>query len=1789
MGISAQTQRKESFNWVFGLSAGMTWNTTQTINGMSGLPTPLPVTGIFQWAGSFCMSDANGNLLFYSDGVDVWNKNHAVMQNGSGLAGDYDATQSGIAIPYPGQANKYIVFTIGIKNSDKLAYSVIDMTLAGGLGGVVSGQKNIPLTGHVSKLGENVTTVKKTAGAGYWLVAVGKGANSSINVWDVTTAGVQTSCYASYSLPENITVSSSESYLRFSTDGKHFAYPTFMGKQIFFGEFNPATGTFPTIKVMKPYECYGLDFNLSGDLLYAMETPFHKIVHCYKFADLLASSNPGSMDHYKMTITGVSSDMYPLQLGPDGRLYSTIDNTSDMIVIDNINNYGNSTVHVVSGLILPGASVGAGLPNFSADFLAPQQVENVSVCSYFTDDIWYFGSGGGITFKDDLFGNKVAVNSSGESLVNSNENSLSVSSPGCGSSLIFYSQHDMLYNALHQPMMNGSFSGHSSVADGLAACYIGGNKYMVLSVTHAYEENTTMALQYHIIDMNEDNGYGKRISTGTIEASGMSESVELVPVPGTSNEYWLVYNMRQSREIRVRKITGSTVGNVVSTLPMSSYVSDGQSYLFKTSPKYNMLAIAYPYPSRVALFNFDVNNGSISVNKVLSPPVNSAYGVEFSPDGNYLYCASYADGCRVTQYNIANSTFTTPFAYGGQYGGGLKLGPDGKLYVKRDQSRYVGVIANPNAPLTSAGYTQNGFDLGAVFNGLTFSTGLTPPSVCPVGLNQAPVATDDVVTVFLQGNTICAPVMQNDYDPNPGDVLSLVNVFFVNESDSNKVKISFSPGGADICITPKAGAREGDVIYLTYSIRDNASPIHLCSDANISVFIKTEKYPDNVSDADCFVNPPATVWGIGEITPISSEEISGYGPLMAGDIDGDGKVEILAYNNTYSGAYASPYPNTGIKMFWYNNGKIELKRSFLFKNQSGTTINTSAIGSMAIARYNNKGYIVIMNQDDKYLYCYNETGAFVWKSSEAVTSDTPRATILNITDFNADSIPEVYTSNKIFSLATGNLLCSGGNNNTGALPLIHGYSTVAADMDNDGLLELVAGTQIYKVVIPAGSTAVNSGTMTVNLELPASEIPANALKNGATQVVDIDNDGLLEVVVTSLSSGRVVCYVWKPQSGNRSYRMGSYLAPSTGITNYSIPTIGNIDNDTRPEILFITTDLQMYALKTDLTKPKGSQITLKWTLTHTDQSGCTGMTLFDFNQDGVNEIVYRDETRLRIINGNGASPAVLNTFDNVTSGTIREFPVIADVDNDGQAEIVVAGHTIANPYQTGFLRVFKSNGSAWASARKVWNQYAYNAVNVNEDLTIPRVQFHPATLFPGADGLLGTSDDVRPYNNFMQQQTALSKNGTPIWLTPNAVPSRPISNLTANGNAITITLGIINNGDAAFGAPIYVTLYKNAALPANRIATGSENTRILPGDTGYITVTIPDITAHFPLTNIVIRINDDGVTFPYQTECNTNDSEIVFLNPFINRMMKKQATLNNVQQNGTYPNPVSVLYNENIKYDISAVNANLSSGSTMYITDTLPPYLNYCSGSATGGVSQSFTQGTPQQTVLQWKITGLASMVSQTVSYEATPESGVSASQPLFINCAWVRVSDTIFVQTNSTYHQGAGVAVIVFSASSGGSLLNAGQQALDYLTSPRAGILAVPEEGYEFAGWSHDEYMSLRGETIKADSGIMNYGDIVIYGNVELHANFVPATDKTNETGPVKEKVVDNSDKVWANGNNLYIHTTENVIVRIYTIEGTLHRQLTITKDGTTNFHLKRGVYIVTLNNGAGHKVVVE
>jgi hypothetical protein len=111
--------------------------------------------------------------------------------------------------------------------------------------------------------------------------------------------------------------------------------------------------------------------------------------------------------------------------------------------------------------------------------------------------------------------------------------------------------------------------------------------------------------------------------------------------------------------------------------------------------------------------------------------------------------------------------------------------------------------------------------------------------------------------------------------------------------------------------------------------------------------------------------------------------------------------------------------------------------------------------------------------------------------------------------------------------------------------------------------------------------------------------------------------------------------------------------------------------------------------------------------------------VFDFEGDGAAEVVYADEHTLWIYDG--TTGAVELEMTGHASGTLMEYPLIADVDNDGSTEIIVASNDYGFSGWNG-ITVIGDADDSWAPARPVWNQYAYHITNVNNDGTIPRIQ-----------------------------------------------------------------------------------------------------------------------------------------------------------------------------------------------------------------------------------------------------------------------------------------------------------------------------------------------------------------------------------------------------------------------------------------------------------------------------------
>ncbi|MDR0700646.1 MAG: FG-GAP-like repeat-containing protein, partial [Tannerella sp.] len=1027
-----------------------------------------------------------------------------------------------------------------------------------------------------------------------------------------------------------------------------------------------------------------------------------------------------------------------------------------------------------------------------------------------------------------------------------------------------------------------------------------------------------------------------------------------------------------------------------------------------------------------------------------------------------------------------------------------------------------------------------------------------------------------------------------------------------------------------------------------YTGRDTLTYRLACNGDTATALLKilVNSIPDNMNNGDCrYTSPPSGSIGTLERKAVSSVEVYWLATPFVGDLDGDSRSEVVVPGKMVETVHGRA---SAILIF---DDALKLKKTITLPSPLMMPAYNTMTFLIADTDNDGLGEIVFCTAD-KRVRCYGYDKATAawsqrWMSNSVYGGGVDTCASLIVADINGDGYAEILASDKIFAGESGKELVTlpaGGRGFSLGSPA--SYMPVFADVDNDGIQEVVAGRTVYKITI------TNRNGTTGNAATVLAQAPAG-LPDGFTAVSDNDMDGDPDVIVTGgYGNNRAVMYVW---DGATSAQIGNTVTVTSNGNSISRASVGDINGDKSPEIAFTYVNMLVAYRYNPTTGSFGSPVI---NLKVSDPSGATAISLFDFDQNGKMEMVYRDNGTLYIIE-NG----VLKTSNPCSSDTHTEYPVIVDLDRDGHADILVSGKVSGNIRIIRYGPVRSGSGTGnWAPARKVWNQYSYNSIHITDRLRVPAFPPNPAAVFPGPDGQLNTADDVRPYNNFLQQQTFLDFNGVVYWPKQDLVPIEQGSFLAVDGSGMVIVrVFMYNKGYMPIGAPVHATFYNEYVSSATKLGTGSYNNVMNPGDTAYIEFAFSD---SIPIAKIVARVNDDGrgnTPWWVYDECSHDNNELSLVN------MKKDASIGSVSSNGTYGNPASVLYGDVIQYKITAYNASQKTG-TVIIRDTLPAYLNYIDRSAqpSSAVSAEKTNayGAPKRDVLRWDLNGIASGKDTIVSYKATPEGGACASQPLFINRAWITSDNTIVTSTNSTYHQGAGVSTIVFSTGYGGSVYNAQPQILDYKTSARVGVLAVPDEGYAFAGWSHDDYYSLRGERIPARSDIIYYDTLIVFGDVELTANFklidypihyylnggenagnnpdtytIQSGDITLEepcksgdvfigwtgsNGTELQKTVTipkgstcelefyanylysgceeelqtktDPDKIWGEDDELFIRTSKTgSIVRIYSLEGVLTGLHTILSAGVTKIKLQRGIYIVTLNNGFVHKVIIK
>lgn len=296
-----------------------------------------------------------------------------------------------------------------------------------------------------------------------------------------------------------------------------------------------------------------------------------------------------------------------------------------------------------------------------------------------------------------------------------------------------------------------------------------------------------------------------------------------------------------------------------------------------------------------------------------------------------------------------------------------------------------------------------------------------------------------------------------------------------------------------------------------------------------------------------------------------------------------------------------------------------------------------------------------------------------------------------IADLDQDGTSEIIVGRQVLN-NDGTLRWTGTSkqaNSQGYGPL-----SIVADVNLDGRLEIVAGPTVYRT-----DTASN-GILGILWDLPISADGFNAVGN-------FDEDPFPEIVLVTPGSLYLLEHDGQVKWGSVSIP-GTF--PVTGLLN-GPPTVADFDGDGKPEI-GVAARSNYTVFETD-----GS---VKWTTPiWDDSSGFTGSSVFDFEGDGVAEVVFRDQEKLRVYRG---TDGLILFQTPMSSCTWQEYMFVADVDADNHAEIVAtANESCAFGPQKGIF-ILGDVKNKWVSTRKVWNQHTYHITNVNEDGTIPRVE-----------------------------------------------------------------------------------------------------------------------------------------------------------------------------------------------------------------------------------------------------------------------------------------------------------------------------------------------------------------------------------------------------------------------------------------------------------------------------------
>ncbi|MBX3042884.1 MAG: T9SS type A sorting domain-containing protein [Candidatus Kapabacteria bacterium] len=322
-------------NWYFGRNAGMTFNTTNRI------PATLNDGKLYTLEGCASISDPDGNLLFYTNGVYVYNKNHDIMINGVDLKGHNSSTQSALILKKPGSQNIFYIFTTDKgpyegESEHEHCFSIVDMNEDEGRGAVIV--KNMVLHSPVV---EKLTAVRHANNEDYWIIARGMNDNKFIisllsegGIVDTKIFNIGPTYFPFPASPEF-----SLGQMKFNPKGDLMGNVVYGANNLELYRFDNSSGVFTGYLGIPVQEevtaLYGLEFSSNNKFVY-VNNLFGRI---YQFDvsefDSLKISNSLNLVYDSLDFS--FQEFGQMQLAPNGKIYMALSYDTMLAVIDKPN------------------------------------------------------------------------------------------------------------------------------------------------------------------------------------------------------------------------------------------------------------------------------------------------------------------------------------------------------------------------------------------------------------------------------------------------------------------------------------------------------------------------------------------------------------------------------------------------------------------------------------------------------------------------------------------------------------------------------------------------------------------------------------------------------------------------------------------------------------------------------------------------------------------------------------------------------------------------------------------------------------------------------------------------------------------------------------------------------------------------------------------------------------------------------------------------------------------------------------------------------------------------------------------------------------------------------------------------------------------------------------------------------------------------------------------------------------------------------------------------------------